>query len=228
MKKTEDKPQLDESPPPSSQDPSHTDQETTASAQKAKTQRTFLEVVPNDAQVSSPQTEQPDAQEKKAAHVARREAMIKMADSPETIEIHKSLTAESARVTKTAKSQPNSVRLAWIAQEERRLSELEADICKVTEALKTPRVAVQEEKKAVDALKLENVQNQTVDDPMGTSSLDDLERKELNILREYAAAAISPVSPSQTQENEQERNLQLIRSLSEVQSKIAVKKQRVA
>ena len=134
-RKTEDKAQLDESPPPSSQDPSQTDQETTASAQKAKAHCTFLEVVLNDAQVSSPQTEQPDAQEKKAAHVARLEAMIKMADSPKTTEIHKSLTPELARVTKTAKSQPNSVRLAWIAREERRLTELEADICKATEAL---------------------------------------------------------------------------------------------
>ena len=98
---------------------SQIDQETTASVKKAKAHRTFLEVVFNDAQVSSPQTEQPDAQEKKAAHVAKLEAMIKMADSPETTEIHKSLTAELTRVTKTAKSQPNSVRLeknvAWIA-----------------------------------------------------------------------------------------------------------------
>ena len=69
-RKTEDK-------PPSSQDPSQTDQETTACAQKAKAHRTFLEIVLNDAQVSSPQSEQPDAQEKKAAHVARLEAMIK-------------------------------------------------------------------------------------------------------------------------------------------------------
>ena len=135
-------------------------------------------------------------------------------------------------MTKTAKSQPNSVRLekkvAWIAREERRLSELEADICKATEALKTQRAAVQEEKKAIDALKLELMQNQTVDDPMGVSSLDDLERKELSILREFAAAAMSLISPSQTQENEQERNLRLTRSLSEVQSEIAAKKQRVA
>ena len=77
-------------------------------------------------------------------------------------------------MTKTAKTQPNSVRrekkVAWIVREERRLSELEADIWKATEALKTRRAAVQEE----NALKLELVQNQTVDDPMGISSLDDL------------------------------------------------------
>ena len=73
------------------------------------------------------------------------EAMIMMADSPKTSEIHKSLTAELARVTKTAKAQPNSVRLekkvAWITREERRLTELEADICKATEALTVRRAA---------------------------------------------------------------------------------------
>ena len=47
------------------------------------------------------------------------------------------------------------------------LSELEADIFKSTEALKTRRAAVQEEKKAADAVKLELVQIQTMDDSMG-------------------------------------------------------------
>ena len=167
-----------------------------------------------------------------AAHVARLEAMIKMADTPETTEIHKSLTAELAGVTKTTKPQPSSVKLekkvAWIAREERRLSELEADICKATESLNTRRAAVQDEKEVVEALKLQIVQIQIGDDTMGVPSLDDLERKELNILREFAAAAMSPASPSQTQENEQERNIRLTRSLSEVQSEIAAKKQRIA
>ena len=231
-RKTEVKPQTAETSPPSSQDLNMSDPETVDSEQKTKAHRTFLEVVLGDTQVTSPRSEQPDDQEKKVAHVARLEAMIKMADTPETSEFHKTLTAELARVTKTAKSQPNSVKLerklAWIAREERRLSELEADICKATEALKTRRAAVLEEKKAADALKLELVQSQTTDDPMGISTLDDLERKELSILREYAAAAMSPFPASQTQENEQERNLRLTRSLSEVQSEIAAKKQRLA
>ena len=231
-RKTEVKPQLTETPPQSSQDPNQTDQELTDSDQKAKTHRNFLEVVLNDAQVPSPRTEQPEDQEKKAAHVARLEAMVNMANTPEMTEFHKSLSAELARVRKTAKSQPNSVRLekklAWIAREERRLSELEADIFKATEALKTRRAAVQEEKKAADAIKLELVQIQTLDDSMGVSSMDDLERKELNILRELLAAAMAPGSPSQAQENEHERTLRLTRSLSEVQSEIAAKKQRVA
>ena len=208
----EDKPQLAEMSPSSSQDLSQTDQASTASTQKTKAHRAFLEAVfNNDTPMSSPRAEQPEAQEKKAAHVARLEAMIKMAETPETTEIHK-------RVTKTTKPQPSSVKLekkvAWIAREERRLSELEADIYKATESLNTRRAAVQEEKKAVEALKLEIVQIQIGDDPMGVSSLDDLERKELSILREFAAAAMSPASPSQTQENEQERNIRLTRSLS--------------
>ena len=116
------------------------------------------------------------------------EAMIKMADSPETSEIHKSLTAELARMVKTAKAQPNSVRLekrvAWITREERRR----------TEALTVRRAANQEETKTVEALKQELVQNQTLDDPMGVAGLDEWERKELNILRELAVAASSPGS----------------------------------
>ena len=99
---------------------------TVDSEQKTKAHRTFLEVVLSDTQATSPRSEQPDDQEKKAAHVARLEAMIKMADTPETSEFHKTLTAELARVTKTVKSPPNSVKLerkmAWIAREERRLS----------------------------------------------------------------------------------------------------------
>ena len=68
------------------------------------------------------------------------------------------------------------------------LTELEADTCKVTEALKAPKEALQEEKKVVDALKQELLQSQPTDDPMGISSLDELERKELNILRELAVS----------------------------------------
>ena len=45
--------------------------------------------------------------------------------------------------------------------------------------------------KAADAIKLELVQHQTMDDSMGVSSMDDLERKELSILRELAAAAMA-------------------------------------
>ena len=119
-------------------------------------------------------------------------------------------------MTKTAKSPPNSVglekKLAWIAREEKRLSELEASICKATEALTTRRATVQEEKKAADAIKLELVQHQTMDDSMGVSSLDDLERKELSILRELAAAAVAPGS-LQAQGNEQEHTIRLTRSL---------------
>ena len=163
--------------------------------------------------------------------MARLEAMINMANTPEMTELHKSLSAELARVTKTAKSPPNSVmlekKLAWIAREEKRLSELEASICNATEALKTRRATVQEEKKAADAIKLELVQIQTMDESMGVSSVDDLERKELSILRELAAAAMAPGSLSQAQGNEQERTLRLTRSLSEVHTEIAAKKQRV-
>ena len=118
--------------------------------------------------------------------------------------------------------------MAWIAREEKRLSELEASICKATDAWKTRRATVQEEKKAADATKLELVQNQTMDESMGVSSMDDLERKELSILRELAAAAMAPGSLSQAQGNEQEHTLRLTRSLSEVQTVIAAKKQRVA
>ena len=63
---------------------------------------------------------------------------------------------------------------------------------------------------------------------MGISSLDDLERKERDILRELAAAATFPNSSSQTRESQQEQTLRLSRSLSEQQSEIAAKKQRVA
>ena len=118
-------------------------------------------------------------------------------------------------------------KLAWIAREEKRLSELEASICKTTEALTTRRATVQEEKKAADAIKLELVQHQTMDDSMGVSSMDDLERKELSILRELAAAAMAPGS-LQAQGNEQEHTIRLTQSLSEVQTEIAAKKQRVA
>ena len=55
-------------------------------------------------------------------------------------------------MTKTVKLQPSSVRLekklAWIACEEKRLSELEASISKATEVLTNRRATVQEEKKA--------------------------------------------------------------------------------
>ena len=220
-----------ETPPLSPQDPHQTDQELIDSDQKVKAHRTVLEVVLNDAQVPSTRTEQLEDQEKKAAHVARLEAMINMANTPEMTELHKSLSAELARVRKTAKSQPNGVRLekklAWNAREEKRQSELEASICKATEALTTRRATVQEEKKAADAIKLELVQHQTMDVSMGVSSMDDLEKKELSILRELAAAAVAPGS-LQAQGNEQEHTIRLARSLSEVQTEIAAKKQRAA
>ena len=220
-----------ETPPLSPQDPHQTDQEVIDSDRKVKAHRTFLEAVLNDAPVPCPRTEQLEDQEKKAAHVTRLEAMIDMANTPEMAELHKSLSAELARVTKTVKSQPNSVRLekklAWIAREERRLSELEADIRKASEVLTTRRATVQEEKKAADAIKLELVQHQTMDVSMGVSSMDDLEKKELSILRKLAAAAMAPGS-FQAQGNEQEHTNRLTRSLSEVQTEIAAKKQRVA
>ena len=142
-RKTEVKPQLSETPPLSPQDPHQTDQEMIDSDHKVKAHRTFLEAVLNDAPVPCLRTEQLEDQEKKAAHATRLEAMINMANTPEMAELHKSLSAELARVTKTVKSPPNSVRLekklAWNAREEKRLSELEASICKATEALTTRR-----------------------------------------------------------------------------------------
>ena len=66
-----------------------------------------------------------------------------------------------------------------------------------------------------------------MDVSMGVSSMDDLEKKELSILRELAAAAMAPGS-LQAQGNEQEHTIRLTRSLSEVQTEIAAKKQRVA
>ena len=230
-RKTEVKALPSETPPLSPQDPHQTDQEMIDSDHKVKAHRIFLEAVLNDAPVPSPRTEQLEDQEKKAAHVTRLEAMINMANTPEMAELHKSLSAELARVTKTVKSQPNSVRLekklAWIAREEKRLSELEASICKATEVLTTRRATVQEEKKAADAIRLELVQHQTMDVSMGVSSMDDLEKKELSILRELAAAAMAPGS-FQAQGNEQEHTKRLTRSLSEVQTEIAAKKQRVS
>ena len=118
-------------------------------------------------------------------------------------------------------------KLAWIVRVEKRLSELEASISKATEVLTTRRATVQEEKKAADAIKLELVQHQTIDVSMGVSSMDDLEKKELSILRELAAAAMAP-GYFQAQGNEQEHTSRLTRSLSEVQTEIAAKKQRVA
>ena len=63
--------------------------------------RVFLEAVLFDAPVPRPRTEQLEDQEKKAAHVTRLEAMINMANTPEMTELHESLSAELARVTKT-------------------------------------------------------------------------------------------------------------------------------
>ena len=189
-RKTEVQALPSETPPLSPQDSHQTDQEMTDSEHKGKAHRdahrVFLEAVLYDAPVPSPRTEQLEDQEKKAAHVTRLEAMINMANTPEMTELHKSLSAELARVTKTAKLQPSSVRLekklAWIVREEKRLSELEASISKATEVLTTRRATVQEEKKAADAIKLELVQHQT-DVSMGVSSMDDLEKNELSILR---------------------------------------------
>ena len=82
------------------------------------------------------------------------------------------------------------------------------------------------EKKAVGALKQELVLSQSADDPMGISSLDELERKKLNILRELD---VSP-NPSLNHKSE-DRTFRLTHSLSDVQeveSEIATKKQRTA
>ena len=86
----------------------------------------------------------------------------------ETAEIHVSQTAELA----TAKAQPYSVKLekqlACDAREARRVTELEADIGKATEAVISRKAALQDEKKVVDALKKEIVHS------LQTTLLDEL------------------------------------------------------
>ena len=106
-RKTEVQALPSETPPLSPQDSHQTDREMTDSEHKGTAHRDahhiFLEAVLYDTPVPSPRTEQLEDQEKKAAYVTRLEAMINMANNPEMTELHKSLSAELARVTKTVK-----------------------------------------------------------------------------------------------------------------------------
>jgi hypothetical protein len=178
-----------EKPPGSSKDPAKAKVST-------KAKRTFLEIVLGEG--SDADSAEKVAEKKKkeqGEEDARAMALGKvlevisdvegMADLKATVEKDLAATKKPAAKQK-AKSIQIEAKAAFIEREEKRLTELEQDIAKATTALAQRRVALEKERGALTELRTDLLKNIGGDMDID-STMDDLERKELELLRKLSA-----------------------------------------